>query len=1083
MRRIWRWLLAVTLLSAFLTPAVASLTLENAAAANTAGGLSVFVGYAEDKEIETPNAAQFPTPWAGAPNTAFLGGTVPGQAACGSLPTCYDTGAIRLDNSGTSPVTVGDVSVDDHSSLPGGKVFDLWGSFSVPPGQSVILAANPPNNNPSFDNFDTSGFPATCTPLTVAPTVTITVGGVPTTLVDSTHVLDTGGIDRGSCSPQRNESIQWRPIGSSGSDAATLSLGPATASAFQGNQVSETATLLDGAGTGLPNSTVAFSVLSGPDAGQTGTAVTNGNGVATFTYTGSGQGEDVVQASVTTVGSFVSNTTEVLWVDGSSAGWSSADIGSPTPAGSQSFNSANGTWTVAGGGTDINGTSDQFHYVWQALPGDGGVAAAVTSQTAANPAAKAGVMLRASTDPASPYYAAFVTPGSGVVVQERSAQGGATTTLLASPGTVPAFLWVAVSGGKAATYGSTDGFTWSPMAGSEATPALGPAPLAGLAVTSHNTGALSTATMDPVVLTNAAPAPLPPVSCPSNWTCGDIGSPTPAGNQSYAPTTGTWTIEGGGADITGTSDQFHYVWQSLTGNGGLSARVASQTVASSQAKAGIMLRATTDPGSPNYAVVVTPGAGIKVQVRSTQGGTTTKIANPTGTVPTYLEVTWSGSTFTASTSADGVTWTPIPGSTATVSLGSTFLAGLAVTSHNTGALSTVTMDNVTTQAASSPPPPCPSNWTCGDIGSPTPAGNQSYAPTTGTWTIEGGGADITGTSDQFHYVWQSLTGNGGLSARVASQTVASSQAKAGIMLRATTDPGSPNYAVVVTPGAGIKVQVRSTQGGTTTKIANPTGTVPTYLEVTWSGSTFTASTSADGVTWTPIPGSTATVSLGSTFLAGLAVTSHNTGALSTVTMDNVTTQAASSPPPPCPSNWTCGDIGSPTPAGNQSYAPTTGTWTIEGGGADITGTSDQFHYVWQSLTGNGGLSARVASQTVASSQAKAGIMLRATTDPGSPNYAVVVTPGAGIKVQVRSTQGGTTTKIANPTGTVPTYLEVTWSGSTFTASTSADGVTWTPIPGSTATVSLGSTFLAGLAVTSHNTGALSTVTMDNVTMS
>jgi hypothetical protein len=68
------------------------------AGATTPSGLSVFVGYAEDKEINTPNPASFPTPWAGAPNTVFLGGTVPGAAACGTLTTCYDAGAIRLDN-------------------------------------------------------------------------------------------------------------------------------------------------------------------------------------------------------------------------------------------------------------------------------------------------------------------------------------------------------------------------------------------------------------------------------------------------------------------------------------------------------------------------------------------------------------------------------------------------------------------------------------------------------------------------------------------------------------------------------------------------------------------------------------------------------------------------------------------------------------------------------------------------------------------------------------------------------------------------------------------------------------------------
>ena len=81
--------------SAGAVPARAS---SGKAAAATAGGLAVSVGYAEDKEINTPNPAAFPVPWAGAPNTIFLGGTVPGQTACGTLTVCYDAGAIRLDN-------------------------------------------------------------------------------------------------------------------------------------------------------------------------------------------------------------------------------------------------------------------------------------------------------------------------------------------------------------------------------------------------------------------------------------------------------------------------------------------------------------------------------------------------------------------------------------------------------------------------------------------------------------------------------------------------------------------------------------------------------------------------------------------------------------------------------------------------------------------------------------------------------------------------------------------------------------------------------------------------------------------------
>src|SRR5450631_1151853 len=132
---------------------------SRAAVLGSAGGLSVFVGYAEDKEINTPDPTAFPVPWAGSPNTIFLGGTVPGQTACGTLTTCYDAAAIRLDNPGATDITVNGVSVDIHSSIPGGKTFSLWGTFTVPAGKSVILTENPPGNNPGSDNFDTSGFP------------------------------------------------------------------------------------------------------------------------------------------------------------------------------------------------------------------------------------------------------------------------------------------------------------------------------------------------------------------------------------------------------------------------------------------------------------------------------------------------------------------------------------------------------------------------------------------------------------------------------------------------------------------------------------------------------------------------------------------------------------------------------------------------------------------------------------------------------------------------------------------------------------------------------------------------------------
>ena len=150
-----------------------------------------------------------------------------------------------------------------------------------------------------------------------------------------------------------------------------------------------------------------------------------------------------------------------------------------------------------------------------------------------------------------------------------------------------------------------------------------------------------------------------------------------------------------------------------------------------------------------------------------------------------------------------------------------------------------------------------------------------------------------------------------------------------------------------------------------------------------------------------------------------------------------------------------------------------GAWSIQGGGGDIWGTSDAFRLVNQTLAGDGYISAHLTSQTNTNVWAKAGVMMRQSTDPGSPYYAVFVTPGNGIVVQYRTTQGGTTSQIAT-TGTAPTYLMMARMGTTMTAYTSSDGATWSADPWliEQTLSALSGTVLVGLAVTSHNTTSI-----------
>ncbi len=746
------------------------------------------------------------------------------------------------------------------------------------------------------------------------------------------------------------------------------------------------------------------------------------------------------------------------------SGWNCADVGNPSMVGDQSLSS--GVWTVKGAGAGIQYASDQFHYVWQQLAGDGTISARITSQTNTNASALAGVMLRQDSSSGSAYYGAFVSPGSGVVVQYRPTSGLRDQTLSGPLSTLPTYLMVARSSGTYCTYSSSDGVTWTYVVGTCVALNLTSPILAGLAVTSASGGTLGVDTFDTVTISTTAPPA--PTNCPTGWNCADIGYSTPAGSQSVS--NGTWTVLGGGSDIYGSYDQFRYVWQTLAADGVVSAHITSQANDNTWAKAGVMLRLTSDPGSPYYAAFVTPGNGIVVQYRATQGGGAQGSGQiTTGTVPTYLMVARSGTTYTAYTSPDGVTWTLVPGSSVTLTnMTGTVLAGMAVSSHDASFLDTVSFDTVNISTSLI----CPAGWTCADLGSPTPTGSQTAS--SGTWTVQAGGADIYGTADQFHYIWQQLAGDGSVSAQVVSQTNTSSNAKAGVMLRLTSDSGSPFYDAVVTPGHGVFVQYRKSQsGGAQTGVNLTTSTVPLYLMVARAGTTFTAYTSSDGVNWTLVPGSSVTLAnMTGPLLAGIAATSHNTSKLSTVVFNTVTLST-------CPLSWSCADIGSPVPAGGQSES--NGTWTMTAGGNDLWGTTDTFHFAWQALAGNGVVEAQVASQTNSSTWAKAGVMLRQTSDPGSPYYAAFVTPGNGIVVQYRSTQGGSTAQV-KISGTVPVYLLVQRSGSSYSAYTSPDGTTWTLVAGSSVTINMTGSVLAGIAATSHNSNTLGTIVFSSVSV-
>lgn len=745
------------------------------------------------------------------------------------------------------------------------------------------------------------------------------------------------------------------------------------------------------------------------------------------------------------------------------ASWICEDIGGNTlPAGSQYY--VDGVYSLLGGGKDLYGPADDFHYEAQTMAGNGTITTEVTSQQNTDPWAKAGIMIRDNTngaaDPAAAYFAILATPGNGTVVQYRSTEGGSTQQLTGVSSGAPIWLQVVRSGNNFTAYTSADGVTWTVFPGTPITVVLPSTALAGLTDTSHSQFLTNTVTFANYSLVTPNP------NLPSPWLDSDIGNPTPAGSASDSG--GVFTISGGGNDIWGTPyfnlDQSHYVWQTLTGNGSIIGRVTAQSNTSAWAKAGLMIKQSNAANAPYALLAVTPSNGITFQsnfTNSTSGGAYT-FPNA------WLELSRAGNVITASTSTNGTTWTPI--GTTSIDISGAVTIGLFVTAHNSGTLSTATIDNVSVTGGGSGSG-LPSPWTDTDVGTPTPSGSATY--NSGVFTINGGGNDIWGTPggnlDQFNYVSQPFSGNENIIARVTSQTNSSAWAKAGIMIKQSTTAGSPYALLAVTPSNGITFQSNFTNS-----IGGGAYTFPNaWLELSLSGNTVTAYSSTNGTIWNEI-GAT-TLNLAAPATIGLFVCSHNAGALSTATIDNVNITAGASLPSP----WTDADVGNPTPAGSATYS--SGVFTINGGGNDIWGTGggnlDQFNYVSQPLVnGSETITARVSSQTNTSAWAKAGIMIKQSTTAGSPYALLAVTPGNGITFQYNfngSVGGGNYTF---PNG----WLRLSITGGTVTAYSSANGNTWTTVGSTTLTLSSPATI--GLFVCSHNAGALSTATMDNVSL-
>jgi hypothetical protein len=267
-----------------------------------------------------------------------------------------------------------------------------------------------------------------------------------------------------------------------------------------------------------------------------------------------------------------------------------------------------------------------------------------------------------------------------------------------------------------------------------------------------------------------------------------------------------------------------------------------------------------------------------------------------------------------------VTWSDVPP-------GSYALTAVAI--DNAGATTTSAASVVTVTVSSSLPP----GWTATDIGSPAHAGTTSYSG--GTFTIDAGGLDIFGGSDQFHFAYYRFSGDVDVVAHVTSMGQTHPWSKGGLMIRASLAPDSRHASMLATGNAGMAFIYRPSDGALSTRVSGTASPAPMWVKLTVRGSTVTAFESTNGIAWTQV-GSQA-LAIPASFYVGLAVSSHEEAVTVRARFDQVSIAAPPANQPP--------NVSLTAPANGATFtAPATVTLSADASDADGSVTRVDFYH-------------------------------------------------------------------------------------------------------------------------------------------
>jgi len=176
----------------------------------------------------------------------------------------------------------------------------------------------------------------------------------------------------------------------------------------------------------------------------------------------------------------------------------------------------------------------------------------------------------------------------------------------------------------------------------------------------------------------------------------DVGVTPKPGSATYDSKSREYTVIGGGANMWGTTDAFHFVWKRVSGDVTLTARVALQGAeGNAHRKTGLMIRQGLGP-SDAYADAVVHGNGLtSLQYRETAGAQTLEV-RARGTALRFLRLVRQGNRFTLFAADDKRHFTQL-GYTNVVLYDPVYV-GLAVCAHDADVLQTAIFGKVELKA-------------------------------------------------------------------------------------------------------------------------------------------------------------------------------------------------------------------------------------------------------------------------------------------------------------------------------------------------------------------------------------------------